>query len=70
MYFFPKLCALNIGWHSAQKKWIKSYIKPKGCLTKPSMANFSGSHKIEYNTFIQSINQEHHKIQSCSQIAF
>ena len=55
MYFFPKLCALNIGWHSAQKKWIKSYIKPKGCLTKPSMANFSGSHKIEYNTFIQSI---------------
>ena len=55
MYFFPKLCAVNIGWHEKPKKWIKSYIQPKGYLTKRGMDNFLGDHCNEYNTFIKTI---------------
>ena len=55
MYFFPTLCAFNIGWHENPSKRIDSYIKPKGCLTKPEMSNFSGSHQNEYKEFINTI---------------
>jgi hypothetical protein len=48
MYFFPRLAAFNIGWHQSPEKSIKSWVPPKGCLTKPGMPNHSGSHESEY----------------------
>ena len=48
MYFFPKLAAFNIGWHEAPRKTINSYVAPKGCLTKPGMANHELDHSAEY----------------------
>ncbi len=55
LYFFPNLCAFNIGWHENPDKRIDSYIKPKGCLTKSGMANFSANHEAEYSDFIRTI---------------
>lgn len=55
MYFFPKLCAVNIGWHEKPKQWIKSYISPKGYLTKQGMSNFYENHQNEYIEFIKTI---------------
>jgi hypothetical protein len=51
LYFFPKLCAFNIGWHEQPDRRIDSYIKPKGCLTKPGMDNHSGDHSDWYSDF-------------------
>jgi hypothetical protein len=48
LYFFPKLAAFNIGWHEAPKRTIKSYITPRGTLTKPGMANHDGTHSQTY----------------------
>jgi hypothetical protein len=48
MYFFPRLAAFNIGWHQDPEKSIKSWVPPKGCLTKPGMPNHSGNHESEY----------------------
>ena len=45
LYFFPKLAAFNLGWHELPKRTIKSYIKPRGTLTKPGMANHEGPHQ-------------------------
>lgn len=49
LYFYPKLCALNISWHENSKKRIDSYVTPKGCLTKPGMDNHNGDHSSEYS---------------------
>jgi len=54
-FFFPKLYAFNIGWHQSPKKRIDSYVKPKGCLTKPGMPNHEGSHKSEWVGLINAI---------------
>jgi hypothetical protein len=51
LYFYPKMAAFNIGWHERPSHRIDSYIAPKGCLTKPGMANHSGSHKDWYKDF-------------------
>lgn len=51
MYFFPKLCAFNLGWYEQPLKRIDSYILPKGCLTKPGMDNHSGDHSEWYIDF-------------------
>lgn len=49
LYFFPKLAAFNITWHQTNKdKVIKSYIAPKGTLTKPDMDNYEGDHSDWY----------------------
>lgn len=48
MYFFPRLCAFNIGWHEKPEKTINSYVPPKGILTKPGQGNFEGDHSVEY----------------------
>lgn len=41
----PKYWAFNISWHEKPVRRIDSYVAPKGCLTKPGMANFEGSHQ-------------------------
>ncbi|SON56404.1 hypothetical protein HDIA_2863 [Hartmannibacter diazotrophicus] len=51
MCFFPKLAAFNLSWHERPKRRIDSYIAPKGCLTKPGMANHAGSHAEFYPEF-------------------
>ena len=48
LYFFPRLSAFNISWHEQPKRRIDSYAPPKGCLTRPGMANHTGSHQQEY----------------------
>lgn len=51
LVFFPKLAAFNIRWHEQPERKIESYIVPKGCLTKPGMANHEGSHASVYARF-------------------
>jgi hypothetical protein len=51
LYFFPKLAAFNISWHEQPLRRIDSYAAPKGCLTKPGMANHGSSHAAEYAGF-------------------
>lgn len=48
LYFFPKFWAVNIAWHEKPERRIDSYTAPKGCLTKPGMANHDGSHRKEW----------------------
>ena len=43
--FFPKFWAVNITWNEKPERRIDSYTAPKGCLTKPGMANHEGSHR-------------------------
>jgi hypothetical protein len=46
--FFPKLTAFNIQWHERPRKRIDSFIAPRGCLTKPGMANQTEDHSSWY----------------------
>lgn len=55
MYFFPRLAAFNIGWHQCPEKSIRSWIPPKGCLSKPGMPNHSGSHDCEYADLLREL---------------
>lgn len=50
-YYFPKLAAFNLNWRENPTRRIDSYIAPKGCLTKPGMANHSGDHSQAYDGF-------------------
>lgn len=52
MYFFPKLAAFNLSWHEDPGRTIKSYVRPRGILTKPGMDNFEGSHAAEYQAML------------------
>lgn len=50
MYFFPKLAAFNLNWNEAEgREWIKSYVAPKGLLTKVGMDNYDGDHSAAYD---------------------
>ncbi len=51
LYFFPKLAAFNINWHERPKRDIRSYIHPKGILTRPGMDNHGGDHSASYPNF-------------------
>lgn len=51
LFFFPKLAAFNITWHERPTRRIDSYIAPRGCLTKPGMANHAGDHGDWYDGF-------------------
>ena len=51
LQFFPKLFALNIGWHEIPRKRITSFVAPRGLLTKPGMDNHVGMHSAEYPGF-------------------
>lgn len=43
--------AFNIGWHERPVRRIDSFIAPRGCLTKPGMANHGGEHGRWYRFF-------------------
>lgn len=51
MAFFPKFAAFNLRWHENPVRRIDSFAPPKGCLTRPGMANHSGDHSAEYPGF-------------------
>jgi hypothetical protein len=51
LQFFPKLAALNIGWHERPRRRISSYAPPRGVLTKPGFANHAGDHSDWYGGF-------------------
>lgn len=51
LYFHPKLCAFNISWHDSPKKIIKSYVVPRGTLTKRGMDNWHRDHSEHYPGF-------------------
>ena len=55
MEFYPKYAAFNISWHESPGKYIYSYAKPRGYLTRPKMDNFSFSHAEEYREFMREI---------------
>ena len=48
LFFFPRLAACNIQWREEPERRIDSYIAPKGCLTRPGMANHAGDHSEWY----------------------
>ena len=51
LQFFPKLAAFNIQWHERPQRRIDSFIAPRGCLTKPGMANQADDHSEWYQGF-------------------
>ena len=51
MAFFSTYAAFNLRWCEKPNRRIESYAPPKGCLTKPGMANHSGDHSSEYAGF-------------------
>jgi len=53
LFFFPKLAAFNIQWHENPVRRIDSYVKPKGCLTKPGMENYGGMHREAYKEILR-----------------
>ena len=48
LQFFPVNRAFNISWHERPARRIDSYVAPRGCLTKPGMANHAGAHREEW----------------------
>ncbi len=48
MLFFPKNAAFNLNWRENPERWIKSYVMPKGTLTKQGMDNHTGNHSVAY----------------------
>ena len=51
LQFFRKLAAFNIGWRERPRRRIDSFIAPRGCLTRPGMANQTGDHSHHYPGF-------------------
>ena len=51
MVFFPKYAAFNLHWCENPVRKIKSFVKPKGTLVEPGMANHLGNHSSEYPGF-------------------
>lgn len=46
--FFPIHRAFNIRWREVPERRIDSFVAPRGCLTRPGMANHEGSHAAQY----------------------
>lgn len=44
MYFFPKLCAMNLTWRAKPLRTISSYIAPKGLLLRAGAAPVEDAH--------------------------
>ena len=51
MAFFQHYAAFNLRWCEKPNRRIESYVAPKGCLTKPGVANHDGDHSSEYPGF-------------------
>lgn len=51
LYFFPNRAAFNLTWSEKPKRTVKSYVSPKGLLTKPGMDGHDADHSIWYDDF-------------------
>lgn len=51
-YFFPKFFAFNLTWRENREGIIKSYVAPRGTLTRPGMANHSGDHSAHWRDIL------------------
>lgn len=51
LQFFPKLAAFNINWREQRQGIIRSYIAPRGVLTRPGMDNHDADHGSWYQGF-------------------
>ena len=51
MAFFPTYAAFNLRWCEQPNRRIESFAAPRGCLTRPGMANHAGDHSSEYPGF-------------------
>jgi len=47
-YFFPKFFAFNLTWRENREGIIRSYVSPRGTLTRPGMDNHGGDHSDCY----------------------
>lgn len=51
--FYPKLAAFNVSWFEGDRRGIYSYIPPnKGYLTRPTQADWDGSHEDLYSEML------------------
>ena len=48
-YYFHPNGTLNLGWRENPERWIKSYVEPRGLLTRAGMDNWHGDHSAEYS---------------------
>ena len=56
LYFHPKFWAFNITWSDQPARKIASYPVPTGTLTKPGMANNTGSHEASWAGIVEAAN--------------
>lgn len=48
-FYFNSNGTLNLGWRENPERWIRSYVAPRGYLTKKGMDNWSINHASEYD---------------------
>ena len=48
LQFFPRYWAFNVSWHERPLRRIDSFLEPKGCLTRPGMANHGVGHRADW----------------------
>ena len=48
-FYFNSNGTLNLGWRENPERWIRSYVTPKGYLTKEGMDNWDGDHSDQYS---------------------
>lgn len=51
LQFFPRLLAFNIAWSEMPRREIRSFVAPRGLLTRPGMPGHDGDHGAEYPGF-------------------
>lgn len=54
-FYFPKRAAVNLNWNEVPERWIKSFVPPKGLLTKNGVENHSGDHSDAYRDMLRLI---------------
>ncbi len=51
MAFFARNAAFNLRWCEKPVRRIESFALPRGCLTRPGMANHGDDHSSAYPGF-------------------
>ena len=48
-FYFNSNGTLNLGWRENPERWIRSYVVPRGYLTRSGKDNWEGNHKDKYD---------------------
>lgn len=48
-FYFNQNGTLNLGWRETGDRWVRSYIEPRGYLTRKGMDNWEGDHSENYS---------------------